>query len=637
MILDAALSYAARGWRVVPCDLSTKHPPLKAWGKIATTNAEQIRTWWESEYKDCAIFLVFGHGSNLVDVDLDDKSHADKLADAMGGGIPITPTYQSGSGRGYHYLFRFRADLPANGTVDLRKRGITADLKIGHSGLQSGSVAPPSGNYVWLPGLSPDDVPVADLPDAFVDWLQPPAKHESNSSIILAPSLLEACQAELATLPESVEGHGGSSALFAAACVVHRYALYGPDAKRAIEYYNRERCYPTWSESEIVHKLADAHRATIADGTYASRLPQFAFGAIPIPAAPAKKTRFGVFSVRELFQTTDEPDWLITDAIADQQPCLWVGGSKTLKTTMMLHMSVCLTSPIAFLGHPVPKRRRVLIFSGESGRRPLKKMVRRSCRFLGVDWGSLEGRLLLSTELPQCADMRDMLEFAALIKDWKPDVVMVDPVYLCLSGDDTANLSKQGGLLRRIYDVCKMEEALLMLAHHARKHAGKSTGSLQNSLRRLELSDVTGAGFEEFAGQWVVISRRKPFVAGSLHHELWLGIGGRDDQSAEYAIDVRLKRGDELVEEEWTLNHTSSQVAESREEADKAAELKRRILDAFGQLSGQGTKHDIRDASGLSGTVFQPVWSLLVGEGVIAERGDVLKSNGRRYSTFVVT
>jgi hypothetical protein len=70
-MLDAAVSYAARGWPVLPLEPGTKHPlgRLVPHGlKNASTDAGLIRTWWKAEPR-ANIGLVTGAAFDVLDVD----------------------------------------------------------------------------------------------------------------------------------------------------------------------------------------------------------------------------------------------------------------------------------------------------------------------------------------------------------------------------------------------------------------------------------------------------------------------------------------------------------------------------------------------------------------------------------------
>lgn len=70
MMLDAALSLAARGWRVHPLRPRAK-VPLTAHGCLdATTDEAQIRRWWERHPK-ANVGVATGAGSGLVVIDMD--------------------------------------------------------------------------------------------------------------------------------------------------------------------------------------------------------------------------------------------------------------------------------------------------------------------------------------------------------------------------------------------------------------------------------------------------------------------------------------------------------------------------------------------------------------------------------------
>ena len=63
----------------------------------------------------------------------------------------------------------------------------------------------------------------------------------------------------IAKLPPSIQGSGGSSALFKAACVlVKGFALTADQAWPLITSWNQSHGAPPWSEAELRHKLASA-------------------------------------------------------------------------------------------------------------------------------------------------------------------------------------------------------------------------------------------------------------------------------------------------------------------------------------------------------------------------------------------
>lgn len=172
-ILDAAISYADRGWRVLPISSEKKLPLVgKSWQTKATTNGDMIAAWWES-WPTANVGVCMGPASGLVDFECDSDEGEAELGKLFGiSGVvewPITPTFVSGSGRGRHRLFVYRYDLPEQ--ANRNWKGI--DFKLGSGDKGSQSVFPPSvhksgGLYTWLPGLSPNECELADLPDSVV-------------------------------------------------------------------------------------------------------------------------------------------------------------------------------------------------------------------------------------------------------------------------------------------------------------------------------------------------------------------------------------------------------------------------------------------------------------------------------------
>lgn len=194
-----AMSYAEKGWRVVPIMPATKRPPLKAWTDKATTDPEMIRKWWDETYKGHGVGIVTGQGSGLfvLDVDVSDgKQGRESLAalDDKYGKLPPTARVVTGSG-GWHLYYR----LPAGCSIrnDAGKR-LGAGLDIRGEGGQvvapptvhpgtgalyewdKSAPAEPAEAPTWLLELledSPADEPAEeDEPPALSPFRQPPSK-----------------------------------------------------------------------------------------------------------------------------------------------------------------------------------------------------------------------------------------------------------------------------------------------------------------------------------------------------------------------------------------------------------------------------------------------------------------------------
>lgn len=171
MLVDHALQYAGRGWRVFPCHTTVsgtcscervceslgKHPRIKAWQKDATTDQAQILKWWK-KWPDANIGVATGGG--IVVTDLDGPAEIAKLAAiaAPHGGLPETLVAQTA--RGFHIYLA--GDWNTTKKVDgLLVRG-TGGYVIAPNSLHASGV-----RYSWA-----KDVPIASMPLWFEQWLQ---------------------------------------------------------------------------------------------------------------------------------------------------------------------------------------------------------------------------------------------------------------------------------------------------------------------------------------------------------------------------------------------------------------------------------------------------------------------------------
>ncbi|MDX9718433.1 MAG: bifunctional DNA primase/polymerase [Thauera sp.] len=106
----AAIKLASLGLPVFPCDSDKK--PLCAHGfKDATTDADQVRGWWD-QYPYALPGVPTGKTTEIFVLDVDVKGGKDGYATLaqLGYEIPPTRSHKTQTGGGRHYLFHMPAD-----------------------------------------------------------------------------------------------------------------------------------------------------------------------------------------------------------------------------------------------------------------------------------------------------------------------------------------------------------------------------------------------------------------------------------------------------------------------------------------------------------------------------------------------
>jgi len=207
--LEAALSFARRGWPVFPCSVKNKRPlvpqdrdaagkPIKGSGGVskATCDESQIRDWWRSWPK--AMIGVSVGKANLIVIDFDpriDQSTGEEwtleqlkadLEEQIGCALPTSLAVRTPSG-GVHVYFQMPEGAP------IGNRGNLPD-HIDVRGLGGYTIVPPShcegdgknatGSYRWLRGDA--DAEIVAMPAELVAVLRAPTgkrKPDQSSAI----------------------------------------------------------------------------------------------------------------------------------------------------------------------------------------------------------------------------------------------------------------------------------------------------------------------------------------------------------------------------------------------------------------------------------------------------------------------
>ena len=316
-----------------------------------------------------------------------------------------------------------------------------------------------------------------------------------------------------------------------------------------------------------------------------------------------RRSRLTLITSAEFAALDLEHEWLVEKVLVKGQPCILGGPRKALKTGTLIDLAVTLAAPRPaepeaeaeaeaeeddedagpgrppgrpaarvpyFLGHfKVPRPARVGLFSGESGAATIRETAHRICAARGTTLA--QSGVCWGFDLPRLADPRDVERLARLVADLGLEVVLLDPLYLMLAGGgapiDAGNLFHVGPLLDEVSRACLEAGATPVLAHHARKHR-----PTDERYEPLELEDLAYAGIQEFARQWLLLSRRERYDASGTHR-LWLGVGGSAGFGGVYALDV----AEGVVDERFGGRTWQTRVrpaAAVRQEKARAAEVK---------------------------------------------------------------
>lgn len=154
-MLEAALRYAAKGWRVFPLAPRSKAPLLSEERgghgfHDATTDVLKIRAWWAGE-PVANVAVATGAISGIDVLDVDPKNGGSSSLDALlgeYGPLPETLTAGSGSG-GLHFYFRHAAGLRRR--IGFRP-GLDALCDGGYVVVPH-SVHPNGRSYTWRRGV----------------------------------------------------------------------------------------------------------------------------------------------------------------------------------------------------------------------------------------------------------------------------------------------------------------------------------------------------------------------------------------------------------------------------------------------------------------------------------------------------
>ena len=139
-----------------------KHPVGNDWASAVATTEDEILAWIDDGIP-FNVGILCGPEGGFIDCE-DDGPEGKAYRQLIGMDGMLTPTWSSG--KSIHQMLNYDKKLDGSGGV---KKPGGLEVRIGADGSSIQSVMPPSWHYSgvqyqWKPGLSPDDVEVADIP-----------------------------------------------------------------------------------------------------------------------------------------------------------------------------------------------------------------------------------------------------------------------------------------------------------------------------------------------------------------------------------------------------------------------------------------------------------------------------------------
>jgi len=265
--------------------------------------------------------------------------------------------------------------------------------------------------------------------------------------------------------------------------------------------------------------------------------------------------------------------WLIENIIVARQPGVIGGPPKSLKMCIALDMAISLASGTPFLGQfSVPHRRRVAVFSGESGAAVLQETARRICAAKDVHLAELD--ISWGFTLPKLSSEDALTAFGELLRETQPQVVILDPLYVCLlaagQGAAAGNLFAVGPILLAMAETCLSAGATPIVVHHTTRGSTRKKGDPSDYDQAAVLGDLAFAGITEFVRQWLLLNRRIPYMPGSGQHELLMTVGG----SAGHGDLWRVHVDEGVLVEDMTGRRWDVDVAPAEESATEEPQSK---------------------------------------------------------------
>lgn len=493
-MLDAALGYAARGWRVFPCKPRSKQPACAHGVKDGTTDVTAVKRWW-SQSPLGNVALACG-ASGLLAIDVDCKNGA--------GGWATWARLHSGhddwcrtlvsktpSG-GAHYIYQAPADVDLGNSAGKLGPGIDVRANGGYI-VVAPSIHPgyPNGPAYEWDVTYPDPAP---LPGALCELLRKPDRPDPapapQAPATTAPGYGEAAlQGELAAVRRAQPGTRNATLNRAA---FNMGQLLAGQALPIGQWQLEDGLLATALACGLTE---DEARKTIASGLNGgaqsprnaperpATAPQDApeppvwldddsLGGALHPAQASSKKAVTLHRASEAWRPRPVAPEIVRGLIRAAALVLLFGLAGIGKTWVFMDLAVCVAAALEWIGRHTAGGA-VLVIDEESGDRRIAERLERTMRGHGIApgtdlpifWASLEGFDFRKAE-PWCAVLQD------LIGQTGAGLVIVDALADVMLGGDENSVQDTQPVFHHLRSIAEATGAAIMVVHHSNKAGG---------------------------------------------------------------------------------------------------------------------------------------------------------------------
>lgn len=514
-LLSAALSYAAQGLKVYPVFIRGLKPDGKkdvhvpvGWKTAATDDLEQVRAWWDGQYRGAGIGVDMGR-SGLAVADADVKDGVDGVGRLLSevheaAGVPQSDTPSGG----VHKWFRDpdgAMGSAANifGTKD-EPSGVDG-RGVGGTIFMPPTFVPGYGRYAWADGAAPDFARLPRVPERLAAACPPGGRKREQTaqqplsrgpfalpSSVGAPAIvhrdraktLEQAKADVMPLWEAIRDTRPPNGLWQAVADFSRLAAHyqcfwdqAAVERQVLAAYEAGGHGYTTLDGGDLRAIANGFRlqreardaGDLDNGWAAYAAPDLA-EAVETAPEDAVEALLAEMLTPEQLEALPPPTPLI-DGLLNLDSESWIigppGGKKSF---VALDMAGAVSTGRQWQGRDVLQGTVVMIIAeGSAGIGKRMKAYRQ-----------VHGALGRVHVLPRPVQAKDMGAWAVLVKACErlgPALVVVDTQHRVTVGLEENSATDMGYYIQAVGAIRKATGACVLTVHHTGRKGGDARGS----------------------------------------------------------------------------------------------------------------------------------------------------------------